>query len=30
VRFELFEAGHYGIEYRYRLGLQHVAERLTP
>jgi hypothetical protein len=30
VRFELFEAGHYGIEYRYPLGLQHVAERLTP
>ena len=30
VRFEVFEAGHYGIEYRYPLGLQHLAERLTP
>jgi hypothetical protein len=30
VRFELFEAGHYGIEYRYPLGLQHLTECLTP
>ncbi|MDF3015214.1 MAG: enterochelin esterase [Thermomicrobiales bacterium] len=30
VCFELFEAGHHGIEYRYPLGLQHLAERLTP
>ncbi len=30
VRFELFEAGHFGIEYRYPLGLQHLAQRLTP
>ena len=30
VRFEVFEAGHFGIEYRYPLGLQHLAERLTP
>jgi hypothetical protein len=29
IRFELFEAGHYGIEYRYPLGLQHLAERLA-
>jgi S-formylglutathione hydrolase FrmB len=30
VRFELFEAGHSGIEYRYPLGLQHLAQRLAP
>jgi S-formylglutathione hydrolase FrmB len=30
VHFELFEAGHYGIEYRYPLGLKYLAERLTP
>jgi S-formylglutathione hydrolase FrmB len=29
-RFELFEAGHYGIEYRYPLGLHYLAERLAP
>jgi hypothetical protein len=30
LHFEVFEAGHYGIEYRYPLGLQHLAEHLTP
>jgi hypothetical protein len=30
IRFELFEAGHYGIEYRYPLGLRYLAERLAP
>jgi len=30
LRFELFEAGHYGIEYRYPLGLRYLAERLAP
>ena len=30
LRFELFEAGHFGIEYRYPLGLEHLAQRLTP
>jgi S-formylglutathione hydrolase FrmB len=30
VRFELFEAGHFGIEYRYPLGLGHLAANLTP
>jgi hypothetical protein len=29
VHFELFEAGHFGIEYRYPFGLQHLAQRLT-
>jgi S-formylglutathione hydrolase FrmB len=28
--FELFEAGHYAIEYRYPLGLHYLAERLAP
>ncbi|HSK16735.1 MAG TPA: alpha/beta hydrolase-fold protein [Gaiellaceae bacterium] len=30
VRFELFEAGHMAIEYRYPLGLAYLAERLAP
>jgi hypothetical protein len=30
VFFELFPAGHGGIEYRYRLALRYLAERLTP
>jgi hypothetical protein len=30
VRFELFEATHMAIEYRYPLGVQYLAERLTP
>jgi hypothetical protein len=30
VFFELFDAGHGGIEYRYPLGLKHLAERLSP
>jgi Putative esterase len=30
LRFELFEAGHFGIEYRYPLGLRYLAERLAP
>jgi len=30
VRFELFDAGHGGIEYRYPLSLAYLAERLTP
>ena len=30
VRFELFKAGHYGIEYRYPLGLHYLAKRLAP
>jgi hypothetical protein len=29
LRFELFEAGHFGIEYRYPLGLHYLAERLA-
>jgi hypothetical protein len=29
VRFELFAAGHGGIEYRYPLALRHLAERLS-
>jgi hypothetical protein len=29
ARFELFEAGHSGIEYRYPLGLRYLAERLA-
>lgn len=28
VRFELFDAGHGAIEYRYPLGVRHLAERL--
>jgi hypothetical protein len=28
VSFELFDAGHGGIEYRYPLGLRYLAERL--
>ena len=28
--FEVFEAGHSAIEYRYPLGLGHLAARLTP
>jgi hypothetical protein len=30
VVFELFPAGHGGIEYRYPLALRYLAERLTP
>lgn len=30
VRFELFDATHMGIEYRYPLSLKYLAERLTP
>jgi hypothetical protein len=30
VYFELFEAGHGGIEYRYPLALAWLAERLSP
>jgi Putative esterase len=30
VRFELFDAGHMGIEYRYPLSLKYLAERLSP
>jgi hypothetical protein len=30
VRFELFEAGHGGIDYRYPLSLAYLAERLSP
>jgi Putative esterase len=30
VRFELFEATHMAIEYRYPLGVKYMAERLTP
>ena len=30
VRFELFDAGHGGIEYRYPLGVGYLAERLSP
>ena len=29
VRFELFEATHMAIEYRYPLGVQYLAERLN-
>jgi len=29
VRFELFDATHMGIEYRYPLGLRYLAERLA-
>jgi hypothetical protein len=28
--FELFDATHMGIEYRYPLGLRYLAERLAP
>jgi dienelactone hydrolase len=28
VRFELFDAGHGAIEYRYPLGVRYLAERL--
>ena len=30
LHFEVFEAGHSAIEYRYPLGLGHLAARLTP
>jgi S-formylglutathione hydrolase FrmB len=30
VRCELFDAGHFGIEYRYPLALRYLAERLSP
>jgi hypothetical protein len=30
VAFELFDAGHGAIEYRYPLGVKYLAERLTP
>jgi S-formylglutathione hydrolase FrmB len=30
VYFELFDAGHGGIDYRYPLGLKYLAERLSP
>ncbi len=30
LHFEVFEAGHFGIEYRYPLGLGHLAASLTP
>jgi Putative esterase len=30
VHFELFDAGHMGIEYRYPLSLRYLAERLSP
>ncbi len=30
VAFELFDAGHGGIEYRYPLALRYLAERLSP
>ncbi|HXV56945.1 MAG TPA: alpha/beta hydrolase-fold protein [Gaiellaceae bacterium] len=30
VHFELFEAGHMAIEYRYPLSLRYLAERLAP
>jgi Putative esterase len=30
VYFELFEATHMAIEYRYPLGVKYMAERLTP
>lgn len=30
VAFELFDAAHGGIEYRYPLALRHLAERLAP
>jgi hypothetical protein len=30
MHFELFDAGHMGIEYRYPLSLRYLAERLSP
>jgi hypothetical protein len=30
VRFELFDATHMAIEYRYPLSLAYLAERLSP
>jgi len=30
VQFELFDAGHMGIEYRYPLSLKYLTERLSP
>ena len=30
VAFELFDAGHGAIEYRYPLALRYLAERLAP
>jgi len=30
MKFELFDAGHLGIEYRYPLALRYLAERLAP
>jgi Putative esterase len=30
VYFELFDAGHGGIEYRYPIALKYLAERLSP
>lgn len=30
VRFELFDGPHTGVQYRYPLGLRHLAERLAP
>jgi S-formylglutathione hydrolase FrmB len=30
VRFELFDAGHFGIEHRYPLALRYLAECLSP
>jgi S-formylglutathione hydrolase FrmB len=30
LHFEVFEAGHSAIEYRYPLGLRHLAASLTP
>jgi S-formylglutathione hydrolase FrmB len=30
VRFELFDAGHGGIEYRYPIAVKYLAERLSP
>jgi hypothetical protein len=29
-RFELFDGGHGGIEYRYPIALAFLAERLSP
>jgi hypothetical protein len=29
VFFELFDATHAGIEYRYPLGIKYLAERLS-
>ena len=30
VSFDVFDAGHGAIEYRYPLALKHLAERLSP